>query len=446
MIQVKKILLLICLLGTGWSARAQTEPVFLTLDSAISLSLAESKRLKMEQADVDIAQARYGQAKSRELPTATLSGSYIRLSDNVDPYLLQLPGAEAPKSLFPQIVNRYTPTLSVSQLVYGGGQVHYAKRATQLLAEASRLDLERSKTEVTYQTIEAYFQLFKLQQTKILLEQNRAQVHEHVRDISSYQRNGLALKNDVLQIELQASALDHSLLEINHALDNAYYDLSIRLGLPTASTFALNPADVAPARALKDLTGYQQEALLSRPDLKAVDKRIGSSVLGVKSAQAHYFPTLSAGVNYYYLNPNARVFPQTPDFKATWDASLTLRWNIHSLYTNQHRLRENRAALAKAQSQKEQLLDEVNRQVHDHYLSLLELDQKIEVSELEVRQAEENYQIIRNRFRNNTVLTSDLTDATHLLLQAKIHLVVDRANAGLAYYQLRQATGFIHSY
>ncbi len=250
MIQVKKMLLLICLLGTGWSARAQTEPVFLTLDSAISLGLAESKRLKMEQADVDIAQARYGQAKSRELPTATLSGSYIRLSDNVDPYLLQLPGAEAPKSLFPQIVNRYTPTLSVSQLVYGGGQVHYAKRATQLLAEASRLDLERSKTEVTYQTIEAYFQLFKLQQTKILLEQNRAQVREHVRDISSYQRNGLALKNDVLQIELQASALDHSLLEINHALDNAYYDLSIRLGLPTASTFALNPADVAPARAL----------------------------------------------------------------------------------------------------------------------------------------------------------------------------------------------------
>ncbi len=376
-----------------------------------------------------------------QLPTAKISAAYTRLSDNIDPYTIHLPQGMGEKTLSPQIVNHYTPTLSVSQTVYAGGQIKYAERSMRLLEEASRLDFEKNKTQIIYNTTSALFNLFKIQQTKKIIEEDIIQVQDHVKNIKSYEKNGLALKNDVLKIELQLTDLEHSLIEINSAQEIAEYNTSIMLGLPTGSSYQLIAGDYNRSIALKNLEDYQNDALIHRHDLKASDKRMGAAILGVKSSIGNYYPSLNVGGNYYYNRPNARVFPQEDNFKATWDAGVTLSWNIHSLYTNKHRIAESKALLTQSSVEKDMLLDKIQMEVNADYETYLKNNQRIKVSEEAVAQAEENYRIVNNRFRNNTVLISDLTDANTLLLQTKINLLVDKADASLAYYKLLQSTG-----
>jgi len=165
------------------------------------------------------------------------------------------------------------------------------------------------------------------------------------------------------------------------------------------------------------------------------------AILGIKSAKANYLPTLSVGGNAYYSNPNTRVFPAQDVFKGTWDAGVTMSWNLHSLYTNKHHVAESKATLSQTEFSKSQLMDDIKMEVNADYLSYIKNKQRIKVSEEAVSQAEENYRIVNNRFRNNTVLISDLTDANTLLLQTKINLLVDKADTDLAYYKLIQATG-----
>ncbi|HEY6900321.1 MAG TPA: TolC family protein, partial [Puia sp.] len=92
------------------------------------------------------------------------------------------------------------------------------------------------------------------------------------------------------------------------------------------------------------------------------------------------------------------------------------------------------------QVEREQLQDRIKTEVNTDYSTWLRNKQRIRVSEQAVSQAEENYRLVNNRFRNNTVLISDLTDANTQLLQARLNLLVDQADAGLSYHKLLQST------
>jgi len=436
---------LLLFLGTVVSTAAFSQRVNLGLDSAIAMSLRQSRQLAIDKAKVEAARARYQQARSMELPTARIGAAYTRLSDNVDPFSIPLPNSGT-KVINPPIVNHFTPTLSVGQTLYAGGQIKYAERSMQLLEQASQLDLQQNRTAVIYNTIEAWFNLFKIQQTEKAVEENIAQVTHHLRDIRNYEKNGIALRNDVLKIELQLSDLEHSLIEINSAQDVASYNLSITLGLPDSTRYELSESELKPSISLKAAGDYLSDALVNRSDLKATDRRIGAAILGVKSSTGNYYPSINLGANYYYSNPNQRVFPQESSFKGTWDAGITLTWNLSSLYTNKHKVAEDRAIQRQRESEKDMLTDAIRKEVNSDYQAYIENRAKIRVSEQAVGQAQENYRIVDNRFKANTVLISDLTDANTLLLQSRINLLVDRADAGLAYYKLLQATGSINQY
>jgi outer membrane protein TolC len=437
----RKLFFFLTAFGISLGSFAQ-QTFHLSLDSAVAISIRESKKLKSDSQDIEIKEARMLQTKARQLPSASVMAAYTRLSDNVDPFILQLPGTSVSKLEIPQVVDRYTTALSVSQLLYAGGQVKYDRRSAKLEAEATKLDVEKSKTDVIYSTIKAYFELYKLQQTKSFIQQNRVQVQEHLENSKTYQKNGLILKNDVLRIELQLSELDHSLIEINSALEVAGFNLSILLGHPTATyKYELNKEDFTRTISIKDAQEYQEEAIINRTDYKAIQKRIGTSVLEWQSAKANYYPKLFAGTNYYYSNPNSRVFPVQSNFKGTWDVGLALSWDLHSLYRNPHKVRESKAVVAKTQFQSDQLLDDIKTEVNEDYQALIKNQEKIKVSKSGVKQAEENYRIVQKRFQNNTILTSELTDASSLLLQSQINLLVDQANTYEAYYKLLHASG-----
>ena len=62
-------------------------------------------------------------------------------------------------------------------------------------------------------------------------------------------------------------------------------------------------------------------------------------------------------------------------------------------------------------------------------------------SKLSVRQAEENYRIMQNRYLNQLAILTDLLDANSVRLNVELQLVTARTRVIYTYYQLQKACG-----
>jgi len=108
--RIRKIVSLLVLTTMHSLLFAQDKNVSLTLDNAIRMSLQQSKLLQLDSGKMNEARAKYQQAYNQQLPVASISGSYVRVSDNVTPFTIQGPSG-GKMELNPQVLNQYYTTL-----------------------------------------------------------------------------------------------------------------------------------------------------------------------------------------------------------------------------------------------------------------------------------------------------------------------------------------------
>ena len=89
----------------------------------------------------------------------------------------------------------------------------------------------------------------------------------------------------------------------------------------------------------------------------------------------------------------------------------------------------------------EQLMQEIRIQVRSAYIRHQEAIDRIKALQLSVRQAEENYRIVNNRYLNQLSILTDLLDASSVRLEAELQLTTAQSEAVYTYYQLMHACG-----
>lgn len=414
---------------------AQTQP--LSVDEVVQMGIEQSKQLKIDVAKGNAAKARVAQLRASLLPVVSLNVGYSRLSDNVPAFIIPIP--PEPK-VFPQIVNQFSNQVSANYALFTGYRAKYTLESTELLAKATELDGEKNRTEVVYNLKNAYYTLYKLQQSRKLLVESRKQLEARLKDTQNFVNAGIATKNDELRVQLQISNLELSQIEIDNALLVNNYNLCLLLGLPATNEIQLADTIFA-QRKIADVDTYIQQALGKRRDLAAAQTRREVSEKSVGIAKSAYYPTVTIGANYDYNNPNQRVFPQEETFTGTWAARIGLNYNLTNLYNVKNQLAEANANLEQTRLGIDQLGDGIKMEVNANYLGYIQAVQKIAVSENAVAQATENYRIQNNKFQNEIVSLTDLLDAQVQQLQTRINLLNARADTELAYHKLLKSVG-----
>jgi outer membrane protein TolC len=87
------------------------------------------------------------------------------------------------------------------------------------------------------------------------------------------------------------------------------------------------------------------------------------------------------------------------------------------------------------------LKDAVVLEVTQSYLNLLQAKEKLSVTEFSVKQAEENYRVSSELFKQGLTLNSELLDAEVALLQAKTNYVQTMVDLELAQANLEKSVG-----
>lgn len=425
------------------SASAQ-QNVKLTLQEAIKTGLQNSKNLKLAKAKVDQANAKYDQAVDATIPSLKISGGYIRQSD-IDPVAFQFPGNPEPVVLLPNIPNTYNGKATFSETIFSGFRLKYAQQSQKFLQEAVSLDAQKDSDEVTFNIINAYYNIYKIEQSQLTVADNLEQVKQHVKDVTSWEKNGIATHNEVLKWQLQQSNVELAQIDLENNLKIATYNFNLMLGLREDGGIEIDSTSIFSSSEIKSLPDYIVQATASRSDLLAIDLRNKASANSYKVAQNSYYPNIDLEANYLNARPNQRIFPLQDKWNQTWDAGIKLTWDITNLYSNKHKVIEAHAVMDQYEQQKNILTDAVKSEVNQNYLACLESKKKIEVLENSVTQAEENYRITDNKYKNQLVLQSEALDSDNALLLSRINLIVAKTDAQLAYYRLLKACGTINT-
>ncbi len=432
-------LIFLFILFASFSKAQQTK--LLTLDEAIKLSLENNKSLKISLAKSDVATARYNQAIDAALPSITAAASYQRLSD-LSPPTINFPGIAEPVVIFPIYVNNYTTRLSASEIVFSGFRAKYAQESLRLIQQAAKLDADKDRDEIIFNTVQAYYNLYKIKESKKIVAENLLQLEQRINETRKQEQHGTAVHNDVLRWELQQSNLELTQLDIANSERVANYNMNLYLGLNDVQ-IEVDTNAVNKLNEEKALSDYMSKATTSRADLQAINMRLQSAENNLKVANNSYLPQISIGGDLYNSRPNPRVIPPKDEFTFTWDVGVFFTWDLMRLYSNKHNVDEAKANLSQSKEAANQLSDAVKMEVNQDYLAWKEANQKINVLQKSVDQSEENYRIMDSRYQNSLVLMSDLLDADNTRLNSKINLALARADAQVAYYRLVKSVGSV---
>lgn len=417
----------------GMAAKAQDRTI--TLDEAIKLGLDNSKVLKLSQNKIDRAVSQFNQAKDQALPTASASFDYNRAQIPANKLALGEQNISLPKS-----ANAYLGIVSLNETIFGGNKLKYAKQSTTLLTEVARLDADNDKDQITYDIINAYYNLYKVLQSKKVVEQNLSSIDQQIKQSQRFFEQGLVTKNDVLRFQLQRSNIELNGIDLETNRKIINYNLDVLLGLNEGTQLAIaqiNEAD----RPVAPLSNYLDTAMSNRIEFKQFDLRTKVAETSIKNIQANTLPTLGASVSGYYVDVSANPIPKSGSYITPITLGLGLKWNFGSLWTNKNKVSEARIQREETIINKNIELDNVKKEVNQDYQSYTMALDKIKLLQTSIDQAGENNKILESKYKSNIASATDRADAETLLYQAQINLELAKADAGLAYYTLLKSTG-----
>ncbi|MVT06962.1 TolC family protein [Chitinophaga tropicalis] len=413
----------------------------LSLKEAISLSIQNSKELKLSKTKIDAALASVKTANSAQLPDVSVSGSYLRVNEPNISLKTGGSGGGDSSSAFPKVNSAAYAMASVSMPLFSGFIMQSQKASARYLAEAAKLDADKDREAVIQNTVNAYSNLYKAQQAVKLVQENLKQQQQRVTDFTNLEKNGLLARNDLLKAQLQQSNVEVSLLEAESNLKLANISMDLLLGLPDGTVLEADTTTFEqglPA-GTKAVAEWEQVALQNRKDAAALTAREKAANEGIRTAKGSYYPSVALTGGYIAL-----TIPNFVTVTNAVNAGIGVKYSPSSLWKNNSKVAEAKVRLQEVKVNEELLQDDIHLSINKAYQDYLVNQKKIDMYQKAIEQAEENYKIVKNKQENNLATTTDLLEADVANVQAKLNHAFSKADAMVSYSKLLETAGVLN--
>ena len=198
--------------------------------------------------------------------------------------------------------------LSTSVPLFTGMRIPRTIERGRLNLSAATADLEKAKNDITMQVARAYVQILYNQELRDVAARQITIDSLQVVRLQEMLGNGKASGAEVAQQKATLAQSRLTLTQTENDCRLATLDLAQLLELPTPEGFAIVRPDANKIDPSADLPPASpdeifRQALAVRPEVKAENDRLKSSLMDIKIAQSALLPTLSfsagLGSNYY---------------------------------------------------------------------------------------------------------------------------------------------------
>ncbi len=321
--------------------------------------------------------------------------------------------------------------LSATQTVFDGGKQSAARKRAAVAYEEA-LEAARSvRLELLEQTDAAFYSALKARSSVDAAAGDLAAANVRLRLAKAKVESGVLARSDYLMTESEAAGYETALIKARRTLASALAKLASITGGRDISALApidfsaydgllmrLSTLDEAGADAFS--AGVAALAAEGNPALAAYALAVEDAALALRSAEATYLPTVTAGLSQGLgWDPGAGL--SLGDVGVTLSASVDL-----SLWTTRNSARSAAVAAESAALDDDEgvrgLLLDIDVAVND----LLGAARAIASSAKALEYAESNYDNVLERFRLSSASASDLSSAEALVSNDKTALISAR--------------------
>ena len=423
----------------------QPEPAVFTLDDCLRIALKESPSLDNAIKSIEGAEWTKKQAFTAFLPTVGAQYQYTRLDDvpMQSGWTLPLPAPIGPITIpATQVGTRdnYQATLTVTQPIFTGLTNLTNYKLAKLGLDMAAIAKDQAVMDLVLDVKKAYFGVLQVLKGLEVAQQSVKQLEGHLKVARSFFEVGMVPKNHVLQAEVRMAEAVQTLIETEHRLMFAKANLNTLLRRRIQADIAVE--DIL-CRGPFDLTLDEciKRALKHRPEVQAAQRQIQMKDLEVSRAQAGYYPSVAVMYNRIKKGDTWKVEGGDYHEGDSWNVVAAASWSIFEWGRTRDGVQVSRVEHAKAKNVLVQVNDGVQLEVEQNFLALRAAMKNIVVAEKAVEQAEENYRMSNERYREQVATSTEVMDAETLLTSARTNYYNALYSFCLARASLERAMG-----
>lgn len=415
-------------------AQATNDTLYLNVDQLFEQATCQHLQLAADRLKEQMAEERTRTARSARLPEINigLRGGFLG-----QPVVWKngLSHPTHPES--PDWQQNYA--IDFSQPIYQGGKIKYGIRQADLQQEIARLQTAADQADIKLAMLQQYLSLFSLYKQHIVLCRNIEESERRLKDIRRMKDEGIITNNDVLRSEMQLTDDRLAVTETENDIRIVSQQLDILLGLDEHLLLLPDTALLSRECNTSLYADYIEQAEQTDPSMLLLRKQTELAENSIRLTRAEQLPQVSLTASNTLARPVSRTLADM--YNNSWNIGLSFSYPLSALYRNKHKLKEAQQNVLLMRNAEQQKAQSIRMTIQKALLKHREATERVEALKLSVRQAEENYRIMRNRYMNQLAILTDLLDADNLRLNAELQLTTARTQVIYTYYELQRAIG-----
>ena len=428
----------------------------LTLEDCLRSAREKNRSLTAASLSVKEAQARVREAEVRRLPSLTAGAAYTRLSQETPGSIgvnLPQPIGKQNIQLAESATDAVSFQLDLQYPLFSGFRIQAGVDLARVQAEMKQKEYRLRDDDLAFEILRYFWDSVRARDSLATIEKSLELVKVHAEEVRRLAAAGLAVREDVLKVEMRIAKTELLRIEAETGYDLALLRLKTAAGLPQEKAVRPAPAEgwnrtvpkAASTAPEAELKGLLDRAFSKREELTLAGNLVRAREKAKTIAQADYYPSLLIVGNYTFAKPNSRIFPPPSGFEDTWQVGVAAKIDIGGLPATAARTAQASALEESAWNDFEALRERIVLEVTERYLGLRKAEQAVAASATLKAQAEESLKAAEEKFKNGLAKSSDVLEEQTNLLQAELSVTGSAIDRTVAEAALKRALGELNA-
>jgi len=443
-------LLAVLINGTAWAAEGEdlTQSVpaggGLTIREAVREALQANPLLGAARAGERVAEARIAESKAGRMPFLQFEQTMTHSNNPVFVFGSLLEQEAFNSGYFdtgflndPPSMNNYRSALNLRVPVFNRFRTSAAIEEAKIGRREAEADTEWAEQQIRYQVIQAFYGLLVAQAREIVADESVKAAEKEAADISAMLEQGMAVKSDLLAMQVQLADFRQQLSQASGAVRTAKAALNTVLARPLDT-----PVEVSGKLESRDFTLPEVDelvkiALESRPDYRKANHEISAMEQKTKAATGQWLPDLNVFAKV------GRSSRNITDGSSDFAIGAGLTFDILDFGRNA-RIEQAKAGTEAVRSQALYQANGIRLEIAQASQMFKTARERLTVASTAVEQGQEALRIVRDRHEAGLTTITEVLRAQTALLGAKMNLLGAQYDLYLSFAKTKLATGSLN--
>jgi outer membrane protein len=339
--------------------------------------------------------------------------------------------------------------------IYTGGRLLRNIDAAGFQRDAQRTEEFRTALDLKLTVAEAFIGVLRTRRNLEVASSNVARLSSFARDTRNRREQGLAIRSDELAADVSLANAQLNEIQARNNLEVAWATYNRYLCRPLSTVVELEELAVLPpeadwselarqaVRANSDFAGMSDaevaeltsRALQGRPELAGLTAQARGLGAQAESTMSIIRPQVSVGGGFLFLG-NTNQVPQGYGL-----ATVTAEWTMTDSGATRRRSEAIRQRERATLKRRGDAAADIALQVRTRWLDLRQSRLRVPVARVAVAQAEENTNVVTDRYKQGLSTYTEVLDAENRRVQSLNSFYNSLYDESLAAFRLRRAVG-----